>query len=203
MELIKENGLHFESMCLSGHRKYPFGSSDEKTREKAYEIMDKAIELAKDLGINNIQLAGYDVYYEESTSRSLALFREGLKYAARKAEENNIMLTIEIMDTWLCGTISRAMEFCDFVNSPNLKVYPDLGNLTQWTDDPSKELETHIDSIVAIHLKDTQPGKFKCVPFGEGTVEFEILFNKLKDLNYHKSFLIELWATNTDDETIS
>lgn len=196
VKVIKDNGLHFESMCLSGHRRFPFGSKDKETRDKAYKIMDQAIELAKDLGVKNIQLAGYDVYYEESTKESLDLFREGLKYSAKKAEENNIMLTLEIMDTWLCGTISRAMEFCDFVNSPNLKVYPDLGNLTQWTDDPSKELTTHIDNIVAIHLKDTSPGVFKCVPFGEGTVEFGELFSTLRQLEYQKPFLIEMWANN-------
>ena len=31
------------------------------------EIMEKAIQLAEDLGIRIIQLAGYDVYYEESS----------------------------------------------------------------------------------------------------------------------------------------
>ena len=201
VNIIKDNGLRFESMCLSGHRRFPFGSNDESTRKRAFEIMDKGIELAIDLGVKNIQLAGYDVYYEESTQESLELFKEGLKYAAAKAEENNIMLTIEIMDTWLCGTISRAMEFCDFVNSPNLKVYPDLGNLSQWTDDPSKELETHIDSIVAIHLKDTMPGVFKCVPFGSGTVEFSELFSTLRQLNYQKPFLIEMWADNDKEYT--
>ena len=187
VKLFKENNLAFESMCLSGHRRFPFGSKDEETRKKAYEIMDKAIELALDLGVKNIQLAGYDVYYEESTMESLDLFREGLQYSAKKAEENNIMLTIEIMDTWLCGTISRAMEFCDFVGSENLKVYPDLGNLTQWTDDPSSELTKHIDNIVAIHLKDTKPGVFKCVPFGEGSVLFGELFQTLRSLDYNRN----------------
>ena len=201
VKLFKENNLAFESMCLSGHRRFPFGSKDEETRKKAYEIMDKAIELALDLGVKNIQLAGYDVYYEESTMESLDLFREGLQYSAKKAEENNIMLTIEIMDTWLCGTISRAMEFCDFVGSENLKVYPDLGNLTQWTDDPSSELTKHIDNIVAIHLKDTKPGVFKCVPFGEGSVLFGELFQTLRSLDYNRPFLIEMWADNTKEYT--
>lgn len=201
LKLLKENELHLESMCLSGHRKYPFGSSDEDTRKKAYEIMDKAIELALDLGVKNIQLAGYDVYYEESTAESLHLFKEGLKYSAKKAEENNIMLTIEIMDTWLCGTISRAMEFCNFVGSDHLKVYPDLGNLSQWTEDASKELSTHIENIVAIHLKDTKPGVFKCVPFGTGTVEFGSLFSTLRELDYNRPFLIEMWADNNKEYT--
>ena len=199
VNLLKQNNMYIPSMCLSGHRKYPFGSRDSQTREKAHEIMDKAIILAQDLGVNNIQLAGYDVYYEESSEESLAYFLEGLKKSAKKAEDNNIMLTIEIMDTWLMGTISRTLEWVKKVNSPNLKIYPDLGNLSQWTDDPSSELIKGIDYIEAIHLKDTKPGIFKCVPFGEGTVDFGELFQTLRNLKYQKPFLIEMWANNDID----
>jgi L-ribulose-5-phosphate 3-epimerase/hexulose-6-phosphate isomerase len=106
------------------------------------------------------------------------------------------MLTIEIMDTYLCGTISRAMEFIRKVNSPNLKVYPDLGNLTQWSDNPAQELINGFDYIEAIHLKDTKPGIFKCVPFGDGTVNFPHLFETLTTLHYSGPFLVEMWANN-------
>ena len=58
-------GLPLRSMCLSGHRKYPFGAKDATIREKGMEIMEKAIDLADDLGIRTIQLAGYDAYYEK------------------------------------------------------------------------------------------------------------------------------------------
>ena len=203
VNLVKDNGLFFQSMCLSGHRRFPFGSLHEETRQKAYEIMDKAFELALDLGVKNIQLAGYDVYYEESTPETLAYFIKGLEYSARKAEKLGIMLTIEIMDTWLIGTISRGMEFLDKVPSPNLQLYPDLGNLTQWTDDPSGELIKGFNHIEAIHLKDTKPGIFKCVPFGKGTVQFGDLFKTLRELNYQKPFLIEMWADNTKEYTFA
>ena len=205
-KLLDDNGMHFQSMCLSGHRKYPFGSKDDIIRQRAYEVMDKAFELALDLGVKNIQLAGYDVYYEESTEETLEMFVIGLTYAARKAEDLGIMLSIEIMDTWLCGTISRCLDFVNKVNSPNLQIYPDLGNLTQWTDSPEKELEIGIDHIQVIHLKDTKENVFKCVPFGTGDVRFNDLFNTLKELKYDRPFLIEMWADNnytyTEEESI-
>jgi L-ribulose-5-phosphate 3-epimerase/hexulose-6-phosphate isomerase len=197
VKLLDNHQMHIESMCLSGHRKFPFGSKDKKTRETAYEIMDKALVLAKDLKINNIQLAGYDVYYEDSDEETIALFIQGLKYSAKKAEEIGIMLTLEIMDTWLLGTISRAMKYVNAVDSPNLQLYPDLGNLTQWSDDPSQELIKGFDHIIAIHLKDTLPGIFKCVPFGKGTVQFNKLFKTLEELKYKRPFLIEMWADNS------
>ena len=62
IRLMREVGLPIRSMCLSGHRKYPFGASDPAVRARGMEIMEKALALADDLGIRIIQLAGYDVY---------------------------------------------------------------------------------------------------------------------------------------------
>lgn len=199
---LKENDFYINSMCLSGHRKFPFGSKDEKTRIRAYEIMDKAIELALDLGVRNIQLAGYDVYYEPADEETKAKFIEGLKYAAKKASSANIMLSIEIMDTEFIGTISKCLEYIDEIKSPWLKIYPDLGNLSQWADNPASELEKGFEHIVAVHLKDTKPGVFKCVPFGEGTVKFSELLNKLTELSYTGPFLVEMWADNIKENTM-
>lgn len=205
--LLFDNDFYINSMCLSGHRKYPFGSKDPKIRARAYEMMDQAIELAKDLGIGNIQLAGYDVYYEPSDASTVERFIEGLKYAAKKAASANVMLSIEIMDTAFIGTISRCLPFIEEVNSPWLKIYPDFGNLSQWTTDPAGELEKGLEHIVGIHLKDTKPGVFKCVPFGEGTVAFEPLFAKLNDLHFQGPFLVEMWADNdanpSEEETVN
>lgn len=205
-QLLFDNDFYINSMCLSGHRKYPFGSKDKQTRQHAYEMMDKAIALAKDLGISNIQLAGYDVYYEDSDEETVELFIEGLQYAARQAANACVMLSIEIMDTPFIGTISRCLPFIEKVGSPWLKIYPDFGNLSQWSDDPADELEQGLQHIVGIHLKDTKPGVFKCVPFGEGTVDFEGLFIKLNELEFQGPFLVEMWADNdarpTAEETI-
>ena len=109
--LLYENEFYLNSMCLSAHRRFPFGSKDKRIRQKAYEIMDKAIILAKDLGISNIQLAGYDVYYEKHDNETEQLFIEGLRYSAKKASSANIMLSIEIMDTSFIGTISECIKY--------------------------------------------------------------------------------------------
>lgn len=85
LELVKtmyETGLPIRTMCLSGHRKYPIGSSNPNTCARGMEIMEKAIRLADDLGIRIIQLAGYDVYYEESTPQTVERFGENLKNAS-------------------------------------------------------------------------------------------------------------------------
>ena len=77
-----------------------------------------------------------------------------------------------------------------------------MGNLTQFSADVESEFELGISETVAIHVKETNPGVFKCVPFGEGTVRFTDIFKKLKDLNYTGMFLIEMWADNSKKQTM-
>ena len=92
VRLMMEVGIPIRTMCLSGHRKYPIGSSDQAVCQRGMEIMEKAIQLADDLGIRIIQLAGYDVYYEESSVETKKRFLNNLKLAANMAEKAGVVL---------------------------------------------------------------------------------------------------------------
>lgn len=195
-----QTGVQIRSMCLSAHRRFPFGSADPLIRQKAKEIMDKAIDFALELGIRVIQLAGYDVYYENSTPDSVKRFYDGMVYASERAEKAQVMLAMEIMDTPFMNSITKHLKYERKIHSPFFKVYPDLGNLSAWKqNNPKKELEKGIDSIVAVHLKDTLSptknfeGQFKCVEFGKGCVDFVQRFKDLNRLNYKGPFMIEMW----------
>lgn len=197
---VLATGIRVPSMCLSGHRRFPFGSHDPAIRQQAKEIMLKAIRLAQDVGIRTIQLAGYDVYYEPQDAETLAWFDEGLNWAVEQAAGAQVMLGMEIMDTPFMNSITKFSEWDRRVNSPWFAVYPDVGNLSAWGNDVPAELQKGIGKIVAVHLKDTfavtvdNPGQFRNVPFGSGCVNFVEVFRQLKALNYRGAFLIEMWT---------
>lgn len=199
---MKETGIVIPTMCLSGHRRFPFGSKDKATRARAFEIMEKGILLAQKLGVCCIQLATYDVYYEESDEETKALFLDGMKKSVEMASRAGVILAMEIMDTPFVGTILRAMHYIKEIPSPYFKIYPDMGNLTQFSSDVESEFELGFPETAAIHVKETKPGVFKNVPFGEGTVQFTNIFRKLKELNYTGMFLIEMWADNSRKQTM-
>jgi L-ribulose-5-phosphate 3-epimerase len=197
--LSRELDMPLRSLCLSVHRRFPFGSTNPATRAKAYELMEKAVLFADDLGIHVIQLAGYDVYYETSTAETVQAFKEGMRWSAKLAERYQVMLGMEIMDTPFMNSISKHLWYEGQLRSPWYKVYPDLGNLTAWGNDVETELEKGISSIVAVHIKETKavtasfPGQFKCVPFGLGCVDFVKCFGKLEQLNYSGPYVLEMW----------
>ena len=208
--LCAELGVGLQSMCLSAHRRFPFGSADPEKRARAHDIMQKALTLSSRLGIRVIQLAGYDVYYEESTPTSRRLFREGMAWSAKQAERQQIMLAMEIMDTPFLNSISKHMAYEAMLQSPWYRVYPDLGNISAWPEnDVDFELRRGVSSIVAVHLKDTLAvtdsfaGKFKCVPFGAGCVDFVRRFAQLEQLGYTGPYMIEMWHDESAPDALS
>ena len=160
------------------------------------QIMEKAIQLADDLGIRIIQLAGYDVYYEESTPDSVRLFKENLAKATEMAAAKGVVLAFETMETEFMNTTAKSMEYVNLINSPWLGVYPDSGNLTNaavsYGSDVLEDLETGRGHIFALHLKETVPGKFREIPFLTGHVDFGAVIAKAWDLGIRR-FVTEMW----------
>jgi hexulose-6-phosphate isomerase len=201
----RECGVPVPTMCLSGHRKIPFGSADPAIRAQAAEFMAKAIRFASDTAIRVIQLAGYDVYYEPTTRDSRERYYEGMERALEEAARHQVTLALEIMDTPFMNSIAKYRALKERLPSPWLQVYPDLGNLTAWGNDIEHELRLGIHDIVGVHVKETlpvgpnSPGAFRDIPFGQGTVDFVHCFKTLRDLNYTGPFLIEMWTEKAAD----
>lgn len=201
-QLMAEKGVPIRTMCLSGHRRYPLGSEDPEICKKSMEIMKKAISLAESLGIRIIQLAGYDVYYEKSTYETKKRFLENLKKATNMAASAGILLGFETMENEFMNTVEKAMKYVTLVNSPYLCVYPDIGNITnaakQYENDVLEDLELGRGHIVAMHMKETVPGKFREIPYGTGHVDFAEAAKKAWDLGVRK-FVTEFWYTGNSE----
>ena len=205
LELVKtmyEVGLPIRTMCLSGHRKYPIGSNDPATCARGMEIMEKAIQLADDLGIRIIQLAGYDVYYEESTPETVERFGENLKKCERMAARSGIVLGFETMETKFMNTVEKSMKYVNLVNSPYLGVYPDMGNITNaavaYGTDVLADIRTGIGHLDEVQLKETVPGVFREVPFGTGHVNFQAVIEETWKAGVRR-YVTEMWYTGNPE----
>ena len=202
VDLMEQTGMPIRTMCLSGHRKYPLGSMEEATRERGMEIMEKALQLAEDLGVRIIQLAGYDVYYEEGNEQTKKLFSENLKKATEMAAKKGVLLGFETMETEFMNTVQKSMQYVNMVNSVYLNVYPDLGNITNaakvYGKDVLDDIETGRGRLVAMHLKETVLGKFREIPFGTGHVDFEAGIKKALELGVRR-YVTEFWYTGNPE----
>jgi L-ribulose-5-phosphate 3-epimerase len=198
--LCEHEKMPLQSMCLSAHRKFPFGSMDDSIRDQSFVIMEKAITLAYKLGIRCIQMAGYDVYYEEQSPETHQRFIEGMQKATKMAERAGIMLGVEIMDTPYLNSLSKFEILKREIPSPYFAAYPDVGNISGWNYDVCTELKLSQNHIVQIHLKDTLrvsgtcKGQFRDLVIGEGEVDFPAIFKTLVEIDYAAPLVIEMWA---------
>ena len=201
VRLVAETGIPIRTMCLSGHRKYPLGSSDPQVCGRGMEIMQKAIQLADDLGVRIIQLAGYDVYYEESSLETKKRFLTNLKKAVNMAERTGVLLGFETMENEFMNTVEKAMKYVTLVGSSYLNVYPDIGNITNaahtYKTDVLEDLYIGKGHLVAMHLKETVPGRFREIPYGTGHVDFENAVHTAWELGIRK-YVTEFWYTGSD-----
>lgn len=196
-------GVPILTMCLSGHRKYPLGSKSPEVRKRAEAIMRQAIEFAVDVGIRIVQVAGYDVFYEESDDSTAARFVDGLCRAAEWASQAGVMLALENVDSPTSESLARCLAIVRQVGSLWFQIYPDMANLAAAGYDPVAELAQCSGHLVALHVKDSLPGTIRRVPFGAGIVPFEQVFRTLAAINYHGPLVVEMWADANEGDSVA
>ena len=199
---VRETGVPVSSMCLSGHRKYPFGSHDPQKREKSMEIMQKAVLFAEKTGIRLIQLAGYDVYYEEGDADTVRWFGENLASAVEFAAMHSVTLGFETMETSFMDNVSKSMKYVEDINNPYLGVYPDLGNLTNscrlYGTEVNEEIECGRGHLFAMHIKETEEGKYRDMEFGTGKVDFVSGISKAYKVGV-RQYVAECWHNGCEE----
>ncbi|MDR0448491.1 MAG: L-ribulose-5-phosphate 3-epimerase [Treponema sp.] len=191
---IEKTDFPVETLALSANRGYPLGSEDEAVREKGLDIVRRGIAFAHEAGIRLIHLAGYDEHREKRNPRTEQLFYESIETCVREASYAGVILSIEVMDTPFMGSVERVMKVVRMMDSPYLQCYLDIGNITASSLNPVKEISIGGRHIVGVHVKDTTPGVYRDIPFGEGTVNFELCLGALASIGYNSFFVAETWC---------
>lgn len=198
---MRGTGVALESMCLSAHRRFPLGSHDPAVRARGLQIMQEAVVLARELGVRTIQLAGYDVYYEDGDADTRAWFAENLAKAVEMGAAGGVLLGFETMETPFMDTVEKAMAYVDLINSPYLGVYPDAGNLTNasllYGTSVADDIATGRGHIIAAHMKETVAGAYREIPFSTGTTDYAGALDELIDQGVRR-FVAEMWYVGQD-----
>ncbi len=197
-----EVGVPVRTMCVSALTKYSLGNDKPDYVERGMEILEKSIELAADLGVRVVMIPGYDVYYEPSTVETKRRFLENLKKGAEMAEKAGVILGLETMENEFMNTVEKAMKYVTLVGSNYLKVYPDIGNLTnaavQYQSDVLEDFELGRGNITSLHLKETKPGHYREIPYGTGHVNFEEAIAKAWEMGIRR-YVTEFWYMGNDN----
>ena len=202
---ITETGIPISTLCLSAHRKFPLGSHSSTIRLHSLDLLKRAAELAAESGIWLIQLAGYDVYYEEHDEQTEMFFCENLQQAVAFADQYGISMGFETMETPFMDTVEKAVKYVRLANSSRLGLYPDIGNLQNaavlygWL--TAEDLRAGEGHIYAAHLKETKPGIYRNLLPGTGHTDYSGCLRELWRQGV-RTFTGELWYQGKSDAAV-
>ncbi|MGL5406803.1 MAG: L-ribulose-5-phosphate 3-epimerase [Propionibacteriaceae bacterium] len=193
------NGVDIGALCLSLHRKIMPGSIDPDMRSRALEVYRNGIDLAGDLGVNVVQVAGYFAHYEPRDPDARSRYIDTLAAAVPHAARSGIILAIENVDGHDIASIPDAMSVVQEINSPWVQCYPDIGNIAEHGGSATHELRAGEGHMVALHVKDVLPGEPRRIPFGMGVADFDSAFTELARQQWSGRMMLEMWNDDHPD----
>jgi len=198
-EAALRQGVRIGGLCLSVHRKIAPGSSDPAVRAWAREVLRQGIDLCAHLGVPVLQLAGYFAHYEPATPKARERYVDCLRGGAQHASRRGVVLGIENVDGDDIFSITAALEVVEEIDSAWLALYPDLGNLAEHGLDVVAELSAGRGRMVAMHVKDVEPGKPRRVSMGQGVVPWDEAFAELARQGWSGRMVVEMWNDDAED----
>jgi L-ribulose-5-phosphate 3-epimerase UlaE len=80
------------------------------------------------------------------------------------------------------------------IDSPWLRLYPDIGNLAAAGYSPPQELLLAKNHVLGIHVKDAMPQVIRGIPYGKGIVPFRKAFRVLAETGFWGLLSVEMWG---------
>ena len=200
VELLYESGMPLRTMNVSALTKYALGDEDDAIRARGLDIARHAIPLAADLGVRVVMFPGYDVYFGTSTPETVRRFHEAMDELKLLAARYGTLIGFETMENEFMNTVEKGMRWVETLSSPYVQLYPDIGNTTNAAvlhgTDVLADLRLGRGHIAAFHLKETKPGVFREIPYGEGHVDFPGAIETVWALGVRR-FVTEFWYDKT------
>ena len=177
------NAISAATLSLSALRDFPLGSPDPRRASHGIGLLEKSIDLASDLGCRVVLINAYDVFDEESDEGTGSRFLANLGHCTLHAAGRGVTIGLENADRAFGDTVRKISGIVRNIASPFLQIYADIGNVAnacaQYREDPLDDLDSGKGMIAAVHLKDSLPGEYRYVRFGEGHVSFGPCISRL------------------------
>ncbi len=187
-------GLQLRSLSTGLLWGAPLSSPDEEVRAQGRKIVEKQLEIAELIGADTVLVvpgavnehSSYDVCYENS--------KRELEKLIPEAEKRGVKIGIEnVWNKFLLSPLEMK-QYVDDLNSPNLGVYFDVGNILLYGF-PEQWIRILGSRIAKIHVKDfkTAAGNFTgFVPLMAGDVKWNKVIEALKEIGYNDTLTAEI-----------
>lgn len=189
----ESEGIALHSVGAGLGWKYPLTSPDPNVRQKAKEVMEKALQIAHWLGADALLVVPGIVSPEISYDVALENALDGIRDLVPTAEKLNVTLGVEnVWNKFLLSPV-ETRDFIDQFESAYVGAYIDVGNMIVYGY-PEQWIRILGSRVCAIHMKDFRAsvgnmGGF--VMLMEGDVNWPQVMAALREIDYDRSLTAE------------
>ncbi len=170
------------------------GSEETDEREYAYKRMSESMELAVELRAELIVV--HSCWPPPSAKKygswdNLNNIIDHLAKLGELAAEKGFLITVENVYEPNPGML---VDIVSEIDMPSVKLCLDTGHANIKSDTPLAEwLDVYGSLLTYIHLNDNNGKKDRHMALGEGSIDFEPFFRRLREMKYTGKICIETW----------
>jgi hydroxypyruvate isomerase len=159
--------------------------SDPERQHLFRENVPVALDLARALGCERMNvLVGQEISGMDREEQ-LALARENVRFAAEEAEAADVTVMVEAVNTfengpYLLYTTGQAVEFVELVGRENVRIQHDFYHMQRMEGNLVANLREHFDHIGHVQIADS-PGRGEP---GTGEIHYPFVLGELERLGY-------------------
>lgn len=166
-------------------------SKDKKARRKRIDLIRSTIDIARTLSVPVVNFASGFLRKEVSSEKAWDYLIEGIEICLSELED--IILAIEPEPGMFIETTTKALSLIKEIDSSNLMLNLDIGHVYCCEENLIDSILKSISYTRHIHIEDIKGKVHHHEMPGTGDIEFQSIFQVLKDFGYKYYLSVELY----------
>ncbi len=179
-------------------------SEDGDVVKAGKRTLSDAVHAVRDIGGNKlggILYSAHAKYNRRPTGRGWDNSVAAIAETADIAKEANIDLVLEVVnrfETNLLNTTAQGLKFISETGSDHVRLHLDTFHMNIEEANPAAAIRLAGDKIGYFHIGESNRGYL-----GDGTINFDLIFDALLDIDYKRDVVFESFSTAVVDEGLS
>lgn len=179
-------------------------SEDRDAVKRGEAMLADAVRAVRDIGGNKlggILYSAHTKYNRQPTPDGWKNSVEAIAKTGEIARKEGVDLVLEVVnrfETNLLNTTAQGMKFIDDTGSDHVRLHLDTFHMNIEEADPAAAIRLAGDRIGYFHIGESNRGYL-----GDGTINFDRIFDALVDIGYSRDLVFESFSTAIVDEGLS
>lgn len=179
-------------------------SEDREAVKRGEAMLADAVKAVRDIGgtkLGGILYSAHTKYNRQPSQDGWKNSVEAIAKTGEIAKAADVDLVLEVVnrfETNLLNTTAQGMKFIDDTGSDHVRLHLDTFHMNIEEADPAAAIRLAGDRLGYFHIGESNRGYL-----GDGTINFDRIFDALVDIGYARDLVFESFSTTIVDEGLS